>query len=225
MHRSSSHRRAFIALVAAIATLHLGVPAADAQEDKRREELAKVIDKINDPDPLMRIAALEEILARGNATEVQLAIKAAMNSNDPDLKSVALRGYLASQRDLYLDARLPKEVEAALEQADAKDREAIVTRRAVAEWRQGTGDRVHVRLEKMDLKTGRFVAYGMNRLDKTDERTRGDGHIVGTRVRMSVGIWGVRRCVIELVPTQTLTLDGSATCDNMPRMLLSTQMY
>ena len=200
-------------------------PEANAQEGQRREELAQVIERVNDPDPLLRIAALEDVLARGNATEVQLAIKAALNGSDPDLRSVALRGYAAALRDLYLDSRLPEEVEAALAKANSKDREALAARRAVAEWRQATADRLHVRLDQVDMKTGRFVAYGMNRVNKMDERLAGEGHVVGTRMRMSIGVHGVRRCAIELAPTTALTLEGSATCDNMPRMLLSMPMY
>jgi len=203
----------------------LGSPDAGAQEAKRREELSKVLDRINDPDPLLRIAVLEEVLARGNATEVQLAIKSALNGNDPDLKSLAMRGYAANLRDLYLDSALPEEVQAAIAQSNAKDRDAAAARRAISEWRQATGDRVHVRLEKMDAKTGRFTAYGMNRLSKPDERTAGEGHIVGTRMRMNIGILSLRRCVIELAPTNALMLQGSATCDNMPKMLLSMPMY
>jgi len=202
-----------------------GSPDVRAQEAKRREELGKVLDRINDPDPLLRIAVLEEVLARGNATEVQLAIKSALNGSDPDLKSLAMRGYAANLRDLYLDSSVPKEVQAALEQADDKDRGAAATRSAISEWRQATGDRLHVRLEKMDAKTGRFTAYGMNRLNKPDDRTAGDGHIVGTRLRMSIGILSLRRCVIELAPSSALMLEGSATCDNMPKMLLSMPMY
>jgi len=202
-----------------------GSPDARAQEAGRREELSKVLDRINDPDPLMRIAVLEEVLARGNATEMQLAIKSALSGSDPDLKSLAMRGYAANLRDLYLDSAVAKEVQVVLEEADAKDRDAAAARRAISEWRQATGDRLHVRLEKVDAKTGRFTAYGMNRLNKTDERTAGDGHIVGTRMRMNIGILSLRRCVIELVPTNALMLEGSATCDSMPKMLLSMPMY
>jgi hypothetical protein len=214
-----------MAVLAAAAAFALAGGAAFPQEGKRREELARVIDRINDPDPLMRIAALEEILARGNQTEVQLAIKAALNGSDPDLRSVALRGYIAGVRELYLDVSVPQDVEAALAEAPPKDQSAQQARRAIAEMRKATGGRLQVRLDKVDMKAGRFVTYGMNRLSQPDERVRGEGQVVGTQVRMGVGIYRFRRCAVELSPTPALTLEGSATCDNMPRLQLRTNMY
>jgi hypothetical protein len=198
---------------------------AAAQQAQRREALAKVVEGVNDPDPLMRIANLEDILARGNATETQLAIKAAMAGNDPELRSIALRGYMVSTRDLYLDSRPAPEVQRRVEDPDAKEQEIATMRSQIAQWRAVTGDRLHVRLDKLDARTGRFSAYGMNQLDKLDERVRGDGNIVGSRIRMSFAVWNLRRCTVDLAPTSALTLEGSATCDNMPRMLLTMPMF
>jgi hypothetical protein len=192
---------------------------------RRREELARVIDKVNDPDPLMRIANLEEIIARGDATEVQLAVKTALASNDAELRGIALRGYAANLRDLYLDTRVPKELEAKLSEADPRDREALQIKQALATWQRTTSNRLHVRIDKIDMKSGRFVAYGMNRLDKPNEQMRGEGQIVGGRMRMDVGFWGAKRCTIELSPAPSLNLEGTAVCEDMPRMLVSMPMY
>jgi hypothetical protein len=202
-----------------------GTDAMAQSSGQRREALARVIEKINDPDPLMRIANLEEILARGDSTETQLAIKVALSGTDPDMKSVALRGYAATLHDLYLDAKLPADVAARLENADRRDAESVRTGRALATWRQATSDRLHIRLEKLDAKSGKFVAYGMNRLAKTDDRTRGEGQIVGSRMRINVGFWGTSRCTIEVSPSSALALEGTAACDNLPRMNVSMPMF
>lgn len=222
---SGTHRLAAGALCALV--LSAGVaPAADVTE--RREALARVVEQINDPDPLMRIAHLEAIVARGNATEIQLAVKATFAGTDADLKAVALRGYLSRVNDLYLDTRPTRELEALLGRDDEKAREVVDARNRTAQWRQATGDRVQVRVSKLDVASGRFSAYGMNRSDKTDERLRGDGQVLGTRVRASFGMViasRLKRCSIELAPTSALQFEGTVVCDDFPKMLVSAPMF
>ena len=199
--------------------------SAVAQQAPRREALAKVIEGVTDPDPLVRLANLEDVIKRGNATEMQLAIKAAMASSDPDLRSVALRGYMAGVRELYLESKPAPDTAARLADPDDNGADIGPLRQNVATWATVTGGRLHVRVEKMDAATGRFSAYGMNRLEKIDDSVRGDGQVIGTRVRMSFAIYGLRRCTVELAPSSALVLEGAAACDNMPRMLLSMPMY
>jgi hypothetical protein len=212
-------------LMAAALLVGAGGDVGAQDSGSRREALARVIEKINDPDPLMRLANLEAIIARGDPTEVQLAIKATLAGADPDMRSVALRSYAATLRDLFLDARLPAEVEAKLAGADRSDTALLRTAKYVADWRRATSGRLQIRLDKLDLRSGRFTAYGMNRLAKPDERTRGEGQIVGSRMRMDVAFWAAGRCAIELSPTPALVLEGTAACDNVPRMNVSMPMY
>jgi len=222
MHHPICIRAAAGILLVALASWHA---SAVAQQAQRREALAKVIEGVTDPDPLLRLAHLEDVIKRGNATEMQLAIKAAMASSDPDLRSVALRGYMVGVRELYLESKPAPDTAARLADPDDKGADMGPLRQNVATWAAVTGGRLHVRLEKMDAATGRFSAYGMNRLDKIDESVRGDGQVTGTRVRMSLAIYGLRRCTVELAPSTALVLEGAATCDNMPRMLLWMAMY
>lgn len=95
--------------------------SAHADVTTRYGELQAVVDTINDPDPLMRLAQLEDILKKGDATEVQLAIRTAFQVNDPNVRSLALRAHFASFKTFIIRAELPENIKAVLE---GKDQEA-----------------------------------------------------------------------------------------------------
>lgn len=212
-------------IVGVVVALAIGTGEAQAQAAKRREDLAKVVEQINDPDPLMRIAYLEEVLARGNATEIRLAVKAALGGSDADLKSVALMAYVASLSDLFIDSRISRELEDRLAKGDANDAALTDIRHQLALWQARTGGRLQVRIAKMDTKTGKFNAYGMNELVQPVENYKGEGQVTGTRVRIRTTFINLRLCALDLAATPKLTLEGTATCNDMPPMLLSMPMY
>lgn len=87
---------------------YIGPALADPLE--RYAELQAVGEAINDPDPLMRLALLEEIIAKGDATEVQLAIRTAFTIDDPNIRSLALRAHFASFRTVLITAGWPAEI-------------------------------------------------------------------------------------------------------------------
>lgn len=98
---------------------------AFADVNARYGELQAVIDAINDPDPLMRLAQLEEILAKGNATDVQLAIRTAFGVDDPNVRSLALRAHFASFRSFIVTADYPEEIKTILDGKDEKSKEQV----------------------------------------------------------------------------------------------------
>ena len=100
----------------------VGVSAA-ASPMERREELLKVQEMINDPDPLMRIANFEDIVRSKDAFKVETAIKLAMTSQDKSLRSLATRAYFAAFRVVALEPVLPPDLARKWENA-AGDSEA-----------------------------------------------------------------------------------------------------
>lgn len=104
---------------AALCSLSISSPVfADATA--RYGELQAVIDAINDPDPVMRLAQLDEILKKGDATEVQLAIRTAFSVEDPNVRSLALRAHFAGFNTFVITASLPKKMQDAVDSGDKK---------------------------------------------------------------------------------------------------------
>lgn len=96
-----------------------------ADATARYGELQAVIDAINDPDPVMRLAQLDEILKKGDATEVQLAIRTAFSVEDPNVRSLALRAHFAGFKTFVITASLPNQMQEAVESGDKKVIETV----------------------------------------------------------------------------------------------------
>ncbi len=53
--------------------------------------MARVSEVLSDPDPNARAAGLEAILDSGDATRIQMALRLAFQSDDSNLRALALR--------------------------------------------------------------------------------------------------------------------------------------
>jgi hypothetical protein len=113
----------FVRTLAAVATATALGFAAPVSADplERYTELQEVIEAVNDPDPLMRLALIEDIIAKGDATEVQLAIRAAFTIDDPNVRSLALRAHFASFRTLLITADWPEEIKKMVDAGNMDD--------------------------------------------------------------------------------------------------------
>jgi hypothetical protein len=74
---------------------------------ERASELQMLHDELNDPNPFIRRAAFEIVMAGDDDLAKRLAIDAAMGSDDTDLQSDALRAWLMRHERLSLDLELP----------------------------------------------------------------------------------------------------------------------
>jgi len=210
----------------AILGCHLTNAAEPAQTSAQRSaELRRVIDKITDPDPLQRVANLEEIVRGGDAVSIQIALKTAFASKDPELRSVALRSYLATVTNLQFEIRDPGEGSEPSKPGTAVQKPVSKPDQQIERLRAVLSRRFLLQIQEVDLKTGKFTVYAMNGLAKPRDDARSEGQVVGTRVRVLLNVYGAGQCAIEASPTSELSLEGTATCRGYPDVRISTEMF
>lgn len=94
--------------------LFAGPAAADAIGD-RAADLAGIDARLTTGTRFERIAALESIIDSRDLTRVQLAIKTALQSDDADLRAVALRGYFLFADRIVVTRTAPEAARAEIE--------------------------------------------------------------------------------------------------------------
>lgn len=188
---------------------------ADPME--RYAELQAVGDAINDPDPLMRLALLEEIIAKGDATEVQLAIRTAFTIDDPNVRSLALRAHFASFQTVVITAEWPAEIAAALEAGG----DALVA------YKQSNSNHFELMSNlgsaftfqtKYDGDSTEFEVHSLNVQTTIDKRWSGLGSIKGSLVTIQSGTKmndsnASYNCTFELFEYVGFTIKGTSSCD------------
>ncbi len=185
---------------------------------ERYAELQSVGEAINDPDPLMRLALLEEIIAKGDATEVQLAIRTAFTIDDPNIRSLALRAHFASFRTVVITAEYPAEIQAAIE--------------AGGDELKASNQRYQNHFEFMDVLGGaftfqtdydgsspEFAVYSLNGVTEISDRYAGHGNIKGALITIQSGTRLDRytdayNCTFEFFEYSGFTINGTGSCDH-----------
>jgi len=208
-----------VALAAASLSGLLFAGSAAAQSvAERRETLAQITEKLNDPDPFMRLAYMEEIIAADRALDSQIAIKMALSSEDSDLRSVALRAYMVTTRGLRFEILLPERIvdEYEATKGDEKKQAKVSKKwRTVLFYYNGLSRRLNIVIEDANLATGRFSVYSKNNLTTNDDRYAGEGSVVGGRISLDVNVYAggqKRACSIEVSPDTDLMLRGELSC-------------
>jgi hypothetical protein len=77
----------------------------------RAAEIKSWRDQCNDPDYDLRLAYLEQALKTKDVTIERLCIKAALESDNAEVKNLGLRAAIASTDKIYLSASMPEKVE------------------------------------------------------------------------------------------------------------------
>ncbi len=180
----------------------------------RYGELQAVIDAINDPDPLMRLAQLEEILKKGNATEVQLAIRTAFSLEDPNIRSLALRAHFAGFRTFVITAELPEEIKKTLAGGDKKAVDEI-NRSELFRYFQRAGYQFSFQSEYPGSDALEFNAKLLND-GRTDPDYIGSGNIRGGMVTIATPLTYMvnkHACSFEFTKYEGFTLKGFGSCN------------
>ncbi len=102
--------------------------AADApvpvSASERREQLAKLNEGLNSPDPVRRLATLDEVLHGNDMLARQLAIETAFGSSDATMRNYAALLMVSKTQIMDLELSMPTEVQTRLDKtgddADAK---------------------------------------------------------------------------------------------------------
>lgn len=191
-----------------------------ASVDERYAELQAVPEAINDPDPLMRLAQLEAIVAENDATKVQLALRTAFTVDDPNIRALALRAHFASYRTVVIETELPDEVKEAL----ARDQEAAERQhRGLLNYIGGTGGQTHLYTSYENLSQIEFSFISLNNNDRREPQFGGTGSIRGTTITFS-GVFrytGTYRatCSFEFAEYEGFRVKGAGSCDMNDRTI------
>jgi hypothetical protein len=208
--------------VVAVATIMFPIGAigqTTAQSvQARRDQLVKVQEQLADPDPLVRLAYMEEIMSSGDALRMQIAMRTAFASDDPDLRAIALRGYLAGHKEFTFDIVLPPAMQKAYEERTPKT-EAELDRtypqlRTLVAWSQ----RIHFIVT--DYKFGDSSGE-MKTTTSGAAKFNFTGDTVSTVQELSY----VGQCYFDFGPTNKQTLDGTMSCPNWPKLVIRTRAF
>ena len=165
----------------------------------REEELRSIPDRIaGEPDSIRRLVNMEGIVREGDVLKTQFAIKSALGVDDPELRGLALRAFLASQRNMTIEIN---------EEGD----------------KQKSGENpppiLRIELQSFDLNTGRGKLYSSGWTLDLD--------ITGDSLRFPTpsGLIMPSDCEVSVTPAANFRLKGTATCKNRRRFDLSIRMY
>ncbi len=214
-------RSDFLLSGAALLATALTVTTAMADPIERYAELQAVGEAINDPDPLMRLALLEEIIEKGDATEVQLAIRTAFSIDDPNIRSLGLRTHFASFRNLTVTAEYPAEIQAVLDgEKEAEIKAVRDAYKAQFDFMESLGQVFKFSVEYSDPSDLEFAVYSLNRNPQKVESPTGAGNIRGALITLQSAIklsasyshvW--YRCTFEFSEYVGFTVKGIGSCD------------
>lgn len=196
-------------LILGAAAMSCGVTAQAQDATQRRDELMQVVERINDPDPFMRIAYLEEIVAEDDQLKTELAIQTAMGIDDARLRAQATKAYLRAVRDITFEWELPEKLASAVQGRNANlaaDESNLIARHA---FRSGL---VPIRISSISESSSFEVAeYGAI-------RDAVEGRIVGQRLLFRANTYLERSsywaCNFEFEPTAAMVLEGEMRCEN-----------
>lgn len=217
--------RLSLLLILGTAFLALGALPAVAQTGlSRQEELARVLDLVNDPNPQQRIENFERLVSEGDAIKLQIAIGSAISSDDAVLRGLAFRAYLASTPRIMLEMRLTPEMQKTVDAATARGELETLTRKvAQLERLIDTGMRMQLTIDNVDLRRG------SGKVTASIARAPGDLQLTGQRAsfRVYASAFANRYCNIDLAPGKSLTIEGTMVCENtgFGKVSLSAPLY
>ena len=153
----------------------LAVPSpARAQDSERTQQLRRVIDGLNSPDPVTRLVTLEEAMGSDDANLKRMAIGTALSSSDKTLRATAMTAALSEKPSFVIEI------------TGASD-DTSVTPKVL----EGTGGRIEATILEFDAAAGSMLITSPHSRasDDGDHITR--GAVSGDRVSFDINIRNV----------------------------------
>jgi hypothetical protein len=216
MLRRARHRVAAV-LLAMVCLGHADVQAQGQTPQQRREDLLKVQELINDPDPLIRIANFEALTKENDPQKVEMAIRIAMTSQDAALRSLATVAYLAGVQTIGLEIVLPPDVARrweAVKDDRRGQREFLRDNPSAATLAAARSGRAHFHFANIrpGAKDGDVASTTDGR---APSREMSRFRVLGDRIVFTTYVYlGSTRnmCDVELRGTRDLTIVGAMGC-------------
>jgi hypothetical protein len=200
-------------------------PLSTAAAQARRDQLAKIPELLADPDPNARLANLEAIMATNDATMIPLALRLAFQSDDANLRSLAMRAYIANLKEVTFDILLPAQVASQWEAAlnDPHKTDELFRAYGYMRFLVGTGFKVHLK----------FTRY--NSAEPTGEVQVSGGQpapftISSDRLSVKADVRDVSQCYLDFRPSNDMTLRGTMACESrsgahFPKLGISAPLF
>jgi hypothetical protein len=138
------------------------VPTGDSQRSQiagaTRQTTANS-SMLSDPDPNVRLSYMEEVVKSGKARNIQSALRVAFGSADQSLRSLGVRTYIASQRELNFDLQLQPEIQSQFDdaQGDPQKLMQLTAKFPYIEFLLKHGFRLHVAFGSYEISDSRGV--------------------------------------------------------------------
>jgi hypothetical protein len=196
----------------------LGSAAQTAAE--RRTELAAVQEQVNDPDPLMRLAYLEEIVAGGDPMKVEIAIRTAMALDDPQMRALAMRAYVSVVGQVTFDWLYPEAIQKEIDRTNGDEKRIADIRRQnreIMQYYDAYARKVTFLFQDFDLSSSKFQVFSLAGSAEPNKSLGGEGRVVGDRLQFRIPVYnGSIPCSVEISPTASLDLAGQMNCNGWP---------
>ena len=191
----------------------------------RRDELAKVQELLGDPDPLMRLSNMEAIVNSGDGLRIQIALRTALSGDDPALRGLATRAYIATTQQVDFDIKLPPAIQKQYDAAEGDQSKLAPILRNV-EVREASAAGFHFRLVFKDYTISQ--SSGTVAAEGADAKFTVSGERFFTHIPTRFGGLGTI-CDVEFRPSRDLLLDGTLWCASFgtasPKLIISAAMF
>lgn len=175
-------------------------------------------EQCNDPDYDLRLAYIEQAVATEDVSIQRVCIRAAVESDNSDIKNLGLRAAMTATEKIYFDVELPPKTQRALKKAEnnAKARQGL-ERSPVNVHYQWIQNGVIFTIQNPDINKGSSEWLSLARNSAVDERCKGNANIIGDRIKWTgvVFLNGFVSCDLNVQLTPGPQLKGSLQCENM----------
>jgi len=168
-------------------------------EPSIKDKLNALVDGLNDPDPIVRIATFEDTMKLDDATAKRIALRTALQSKDSDLRALALRGALVGRNLIAFTLSAENEKE-----PNEKSQQFL----------KNYSNNIPIQIEKYDFKTGILTGFCMTNLSSPNKNFRVIGNISGDNLSFNSSCDNeYRNCTLIAKLTDAGHLKGKLYCN------------
>jgi hypothetical protein len=186
---------------------------APQSAEQRAAQLKAVVASVTSPDRDLNIANFEQLMESGDVRRIEIAVRTLVASDDPVLRGLAMRGYIAVTRELVLQVALSAPEMKALQ--DARVLPNGVNNIKPPYRHLSELDRVGFKFtfdfEPTSIKEPRGKVVSL--ANKRDPNAASAYAVRGERITFSASpAYGWARCDFDLAPRKDATIVGTMTC-------------
>ena len=181
-----------------------------------REKLNALVDGLNDPDSIIRLATFEDAINSGDATLKRFALRTGMQSQDSDLRAMALRGAFVGLNLIAFKISENDELAAALA-ATSNDKKSLA--KVKKDHKHSLAllfnySVLPVQIEKYDFSTGNLGGFCLSNLKEKSEEYKVMGTVSGDEISLQVSckVANYGNCTIKADMNSEGKLEGTIGC-------------